>query len=427
MTVTTHPILEASGKARLSEQVMTSIMSRPEWKPKHHALFQAGLPEFDRRMSIYDASAGFELLEELDHLAARSIERNVFFEPRFLAPAMPRLDDRDVFLAVLRDEDDLRSRLRFLLPYSVERPGLGVGPSVIRGWTTPFGPVGAPLIDGDDPVQIVTAAFALLSQKSLKLPNVMMLPDMPLDGAAAAAIRAAAISSDLPMNVINESSRPVLNATVDADEHFANAVSGHHRRNYNRLRRRLGERGTLTFEIARQPDEMRSAMETFLTLEMMSWKGRARTAMASDRYQAAFAREALHLLAERDMVRITTLKLDGETIASLVVLLVGGVAYTWKTAFDETLKEFSPGILLMIDTTRHLLDDPNVQWADSCAVENHPVMSRMWNETRDYGTIIIGLLPGTDRAVNQTSRHLHLYRGTRSFAKRIRDKLKRKD
>lgn len=425
MSVNTIPIVEASGKARLSDQVLDNLMALPGWKPQHQAMFDSGLPEFDRRLSVYPASAGFDLLDELDYLAARSIERNVFFEPRFLAPAMPRLDDRDVFLAVLRDEDTTRSRLRFLLPYSIERPGLGIGPSVIRGWTTPFGPVGAPLIDSDDPVQVVNAAFALMAQKKLKLPNVLVLPDMPLDGPAAGAIRAAAISSDLPISIIEGESRPVLDATGDADEHFAKAVSGHHRRNYNRLRRRLGERGMLTFDIARQPEETREATEAFLTLELMSWKGKARSAMASDRYQAAFAREAIYRLAERDMVRVATLKLDGETIASLIVLLAGGTAYTWKTAFDETLKEFSPGVLLMIDTTEYLMDDPNIVEADSCAVENHPVMSRIWSDSRRYGTIVVGVTPGTDRAVNQTARQLHLYRGTRNLARSFRDKVRK--
>ncbi|RLQ88589.1 GNAT family N-acetyltransferase [Notoacmeibacter ruber] len=425
MTVTTHPVLEASERAKLSDQVLDTLMALPGWKPKHHAMLASELPEVDRRLSIYPASAGFELLDELDYLASRSIERNVFFEPRYLAPAMPRLDDREVFLAVLRDEDKTRSRLRFLLPYSIERPGLGIGPSVIRGWTTPFGPAGAPLIDSDEPVQIMNAAFSLLAQKNLKLPNVMVLPDMPLDGPAAAAIRTAAISSDLPISIMEGEARPVLQATGDPDEYFAKAISGHHRRNYNRLRRRLQERGTVSFDIIRQPDEIRQATETFLTLELMSWKGKVRSAMASDRYQAAFAREAIYRLAERDMVRIATLKLDGETIASLIVLLAGGTAYTWKTAFDETLKDFSPGVLLMIDTTEYLIDDPNIVQADSCATENHSVMSRLWNEKRTYGTFVVGLTPGSDRAVNQTSRQLHLYRGTRNIARDLRDRIRR--
>ena len=107
-------------------------------------LHGATLPGSPRRLSVYAASAGFELVEELDHLAARSIEPNVFFNPRFLAPAMPRLEDREVFLAVMRDENDHRSRLRFLLPYSVERPGLGIGPAILRAWSSPYGPLGTP-------------------------------------------------------------------------------------------------------------------------------------------------------------------------------------------------------------------------------------------------------------------------------------------
>ncbi len=52
-----------------------------------------------RKLAIYPASAGFDLVEELDHLCARTVEPNVFFNPRFLAPAMPRLEDREVRLA----------------------------------------------------------------------------------------------------------------------------------------------------------------------------------------------------------------------------------------------------------------------------------------------------------------------------------------
>src|SRR5690606_15813150 len=74
-----------------------------------------------RSLAIYPASAGFDLVEELEHLSARAIEPNVFFNPSFLAPAMPRLDDREVRLAVIRDGDDHRSRLRLLVPFTVER------------------------------------------------------------------------------------------------------------------------------------------------------------------------------------------------------------------------------------------------------------------------------------------------------------------
>ena len=57
--------------------------------PAHLEVLESRRPE--RRLAIYPASAGFELVDELDYLCARTVEPNVFFNPSFLAPAMPRL------------------------------------------------------------------------------------------------------------------------------------------------------------------------------------------------------------------------------------------------------------------------------------------------------------------------------------------------
>jgi hypothetical protein len=51
---------------------------------------------------------------------------------------------------VMRDEAENRSRMRLLLPFSVEKPGFSVGASIIRAWANPFGPLGTPLLDRED-------------------------------------------------------------------------------------------------------------------------------------------------------------------------------------------------------------------------------------------------------------------------------------
>lgn len=136
-----------------------------------------------RRLAIYPASAGFELVDELDYLCARTIEPNVFFNPHFLAPAMPRLEDREVRLAVIRDGDEYKNRLRLLVPFSIERPPMPLGVSIMRTWASPFGPLGTPLVDRDDPGGVIEDFIAMLSRPHLKLPKVLVLPDMRLDGA----------------------------------------------------------------------------------------------------------------------------------------------------------------------------------------------------------------------------------------------------
>jgi hypothetical protein len=164
-------------------------------------------------------------------------------------------------------------------------------------------------------------------------------------------------------------------------------------------------------------------MEEFLALEASGWKGRKRSAMVNDRLRAAFAREAITNLAEADQVRIHTLDLDGRAIASMVVFIMAGEAYTWKTAFDETYARFSPGKLLVADLTEWHLDDANIRRTDSCAMPDHPIMARFWKERESMGTLVIGLRSNTDRDVRQVGAQLHMYRNTRNIARILRDKV----
>lgn len=394
----------------------------PGVDPAHVELLANHRPP--RRLAIYPASAGFELIEELDHLCARTIEPNIFFNPRFLAPAMPRLEDREVRLAVMRDGDEYRSRLRLLLPYSVERPSIPLGVPVLRTWANPFGPLGTPLVDRDDPEGVIGDFFDILARPHLKLPKVFVLPDMMLDGTAAGVLHRVAETRGLPIATTSQVERAFLESDLEGDDYLKASLRQHHYREFRRLKRRLADHGKLEHVVARGADDIREGIETFLTLEAAGWKGRRRTAMAVDRYQAAFAREASHRLAERDFCRVHSLTLDGEVIACLIVFIEAGVAYTWKTTYDERYAAYSPGTLLMIEVTRQHLDDPNVMTTDSCAVHDHPVMTRLWSERRRMGTILIGLTPDADRATRQAASQLHLYRETRNMARLLRDRMR---
>ncbi|TJW63017.1 MAG: GNAT family N-acetyltransferase [Mesorhizobium sp.] len=416
------PLLEETSGGPAGAMVSNLAGLAREVDPAHIELFASNRPE--RKLAIYPASAGFDLVEELDYLSARTVEPNVFFNPRFLAPAMPRLEDREVRLAVIRDGDEYRNRLRLLVPFSVERPAIPLGVPVMRTWSSPFGPLGTPLVDRDDPIGVIEDFFSMLSRPHLKLPKVFVLPDMRLDGPVASLLTSFADSRGLTLVTTGKLERPVLESDADGEDYLKASLRAHHYREFRRLKRRLADLGKLEHVVARGPDEIRHAIESFLTLEAAGWKGRERTAMAIDRYRAAFAREAVHRLAEQDMCRIHLLTLDGRAIACLVVFVEAGVAYTWKTAYDETLSAYSPGTLLMIEVTKQHLDDPNIVMTDSCAVPDHPVMSRLWSERKPMGTLVVGLTPDADRLARQAASQLHLYRETRNMARLLRNRMR---
>lgn len=398
-----------------------SLASLQSNRPNADQTIEVGRP--GRHLAFYPGKVGYDLQEELDYLTYRVMEANVFFAPRFLAPAMPRLEDRQIRLGVIRDEDGRRSRVRLLMPYSIEKPGFSVGPSILRVWSNPFGPLGTLLVDAEEAAETLDNLLEALARPDARLPGVFVLPDLRLNGRFAQLLKAVAISRDLPLTVTNTFTRPMLESLDDGETYLQRAIAKPHLREMRRQFRLLSEHGELTYNVTRQPQEIRLRMEEFLALEASGWKGQKRSAMVMDRLRSAFAREAITNLAEVDAVRIHTLDLNGRAIASMVVFIMAGEAYTWKTAYDERYGRLSPGKLLMADLTEWHLDDANIQRTDSCAVPDHPIMSRFWKEREEMGTLVIGLRANADRDVRQAAAQLHMYRNTRNIARILRDKI----
>lgn len=377
-----------------------------------------------RELAVYPAKSGYELERELEFISNRALEPNIFFTGGFLAPAMPRLDNRAVQLLVMRDVNAQRSRIRLLLPFSVEKPNLGIGVPIMRVWSNEYGPLGTPLIDSENALQSLEDFIDGVSQKDLKLPNVLVFPDIRLDSSFARMLRGVALGKNLPLEITDKLERPMLESEVDAPDYIPSAISKNHLRDLERQRRRLSEKGELEFVIARQPGDIRVALDEFLHLENKGWKGKKKTSLVADRHRAAFAREAVQNLADLDRVRIHSLQLDGKVIASLIVFVMAGESYTWKTTFDEEYSALSVGKLLMQQTTEWQLDDFNTIRTDSCAIPDHPIMSRFWKERCEMGTIIVGTSPNSDKDVRQVTKQLDIYRSSKNLARNIRDKVR---
>lgn len=401
------------------------VVSGRAGDPGPRAPGESRIDRGDRRLVIYPADSGFDILEDIDRVTDYALEPNIFFAPRHLVPAMPRIDNREVRLMLIQDGPDDAPETRFLMPFSVEKQGFAVGPQVIRAWTNMFAPYGVPIVERRETSRILDDLLATLADPRMALPKILVLPDIMMDNATITTLRGVAIGRGLPVLTTGSVQRPFLQSEKDSVDYLAENISKSSRRNMRRLLRQLGELGEFTYEVARSPSEVRVAFEEFLLLENAGWKGRQRTSLAADRFHAAYAREAVNNLAERDLCRIHSFKLDGRVIASLVVFVQAGHAWTWKTTYDEALSQYSPGTLLIVRVTESHLEDPNIEITDSCAVEDHPVMTRLWSERREFATMVIGLQPQLDREARQVVSQMELYRSTRKMAKTMRDRLGR--
>lgn len=323
-------------------------------------------------------------------LAARALEPNVFYEPAFALNAGPVLGP-DVNVALVWSNAP-RRQLLGLFPYRVDRRRFGMPWPVATGWTHPFAPLGAPLVDRDAAVAVITAWLTAM-QNDPALPAVMLLPYLPEDGAMAAAFDEALARCGSREARFGAHARALLAPAADRQSYLDRALSGRRHKELHRQARRLDERGAVAVATARDPGPVAAALQDFLALEASGWKGRAGSAALTDPAIREFMQAAVAGLAAEGKASVHRLCSGGRPVAAGIVLYSADRAWFWKIAHDDTLARFSPGVILTLELSDALLANRSVACVDSCATPDHPMIDRIWRERRALADRLILVRP----------------------------------
>lgn len=325
---------------------------------------------------LVGAEAAAAFAAEWADLAARAIEPNAFFAPALALAAMRHLPEGRgaTLLVAWRGEGETR-RLVGALPLARGR-GRFLNPAPLRRALSAYGTVSTPLLDPDRPVETLAAMLATLAGAGM---GALLLSYMVEDGPVAEALAEALRVGGLPEARLGSHARAFLRSSLPGEQYVRASLETRRRKEADRQRRRLSDEGALAFSVAQgSGDEVAAALEDFLAIEAAGWKGRAGTALKLAPGAASFIREGARRGGRDGSFRVARLTLDGRTIAAGLVLVSGRRAFYAKTAYDEALSRFSPGLLLTLDLTAYLLDDPGIDDADSIAVADHPMIDRIW-------------------------------------------------
>ncbi len=212
-----------------------------------------------------------------------------------------------------------------------------------------------------------------------RLPKILALDAMTADGETMRALTRVLERRGSAPRILERAQRPQLKSDLDAKNYLEKALSGASRKKLRQHRRRLSEQGELSSVVIGDPQAVRGALEDFLRMEASGWKGEQGTALLCDDADAAFTRAAVGALADEGRACIHALYLDREPVSMQIVLRAGTGAFTWKIAYDEKLRAFSPGMLLLEDYTAAFLNDASIAFVDSCAYDDSGFMSA-WTE-----------------------------------------------
>lgn len=319
-------------------------------------------------------------------LAQRAVEPNGYYLPAWELAVSATARGRSNASA-LPAFDESSTRLIGLMPVI----------SLWRAWKIPlpalasahpYGTLCSPLIDGDAPIE---AATRLLQQAREAGAHALVLTDVALDGAAMDVLKQVLSRAGLKPRILSSYIRASLDATQDGETLLREALGAKKLKELRRQRHRLEEHGAVVFEVARKPDEIGPALETFLQLEAGGWKGKRGTALVQHAGDATFIRRAVPALAETAQCEIVTLRAGTTPVAAGIVLRHQDRAFFFKLGIDEHFARYSPGVQLTLELTRHLCADPAIASADSTASADHPMINPIWRGRFAIGDVLIPL------------------------------------
>lgn len=318
------------------------------------------------------------LLAEWQDLAKTASEPNAFAEPWFVRAGLDNLPGIGADPRILAISDDLG--LVGVIPLCVASRYGRLSVDHVENWRHHHDFLGIPLIRAGQEAMFWSALIRYLDAADWA-PAFLHITGLVEGGAVHRGLVGAAWEMRRQCHCVHRSQRAFLDSPLGAEAYYEGAVRKKKRKELGRLAKRLGDLGKIRFErLAGGPDVARWT-DDYLRLEASGWKGEGGTALASAVETEAFFRSVIAAAAEAKRLQMIRMTLDGAPIAMLVNFLSAPGSFSFKIAYDQAYARYSPGVLLEIENLK-ILDDPDIAWMDSCAVENHPMIDSLWRERR---------------------------------------------
>ena len=310
-------------------------------------------------------------------LVEGAAEPNPFFEPWFLTASFNHLDPNNTHTLLTHWSQE---QLTGLMPLAQPTRYYGYPMPHLATWLHTNAFCGVPLVRSGYEQQFWRDALHHLDRNSRRA-LFLHCAQLPADGPVNRALDTVLAQTKRRAVTVDTAQRAMLSSQLSPEEYLKQNLSSKRRKELRRQRKRLEEAGALSFERCDDGSGIDQWIAEFLALEASGWKGDARSALGCDARTQAFFTHALNRAARFGRLERLTLRLDGAPIAMLANFLAPPGLFGFKTAFDERYARFSPGLLLQLENL-DLLTRPGIDWADSCAVQGHSMIERIWSEKR---------------------------------------------
>jgi CelD/BcsL family acetyltransferase involved in cellulose biosynthesis len=319
------------------------------------------------------------LIAAWSRLANVASEPNAFAEHWFVGAALKSLsENRDIRFVQVWAGD---TRLIGIIPLTHYSRYGRMPARHVSNWTHYQSFMGTPLIERGFEQAFWRALITALDGSDWAA-GFLSLTGLDEDGPVHRGLIATAAKLGREAPTVHRFTRALLASEVDAETYLNTHVRAKKRKELRRLANRLGELGAVRFAILEDAADLPNWCEAFLSLEAAGWKGSEGAALANTPATAQFFRDSMVGAQAAGRLEFQRLDLDGRPVAMLINFHTPPGSWSFKIAYDESLARFSPGVLIELENLPRVLGDPKIEWMDSCAVADHPMINSLWAERR---------------------------------------------
>lgn len=211
-----------------------------------------------------------------------------------------------------------------------------------------------------------------------------------MDGALAEAFADYCRQSNRDMFAANRFERAAIRPALHSGTSAEELLRSSRRRSLRKARGKLEKLGTVKIERLSNREELDIWTSHFLAMEDTGWKHDEGSSILSCAKETALYQRIIKDAFAAKTLNFTRLCVDEQPIAYTLDIAAPPTGYCLKSAIDQKLRKYSPGVLLEFETLRHYLEQSELTLLDSCSAPDNAILNELWPDRRPVCDLVIG-------------------------------------
>ncbi len=325
--------------------------------------------------------------------AACSLEPNPFFEPDWLLPALEYLNESPTTMLVLAEHKGAVQACVPIVKITADQGGVG-GHGKHSALKTRVAPtavaLGTPLVAAEGGCEALACVLTEIGQEAERRgAGLVVMEWVGYGGPTARLLEEAAAETKHLLVEFDVWERGLLRRRAGDEEcYWLRGIGKNRRRTIRQHRLHLDAALGTSPNLRTRTDG--AAVDAFLRLEASGWKGHELGGLALSRQAATirFFEAVCGRYLDAGRMWFLALEADGAPLAMICCVRAGEGVFAYRTAYDEDLAKFGPGVEIFLAAMEHFDRETDARWFDTCSARDNQHLLGLFPDRRPMATVM---------------------------------------